>query len=95
MVVYCSSTRNHFKAFVQANYELIVNSLTINNKIELPVEFFGPLFFSFHYGVVFSILKVFGTKKALWLLPVFSKEDLDKIPALQGLEFPTRSGVEA
>ena len=43
----------------------------------------------------FSILKVFGTKKALWLLPVFSKEDLDKIPALQGLEFPTRSDVEA
>ncbi|KAE7999306.1 hypothetical protein FH972_003751 [Carpinus fangiana] len=39
--------------------------------------------------------QVFGTKRALWLLPVFSKEDLDKIPALQGLEFPTRSDVEA
>ncbi|KAF7843887.1 putative protein S-acyltransferase 12 [Senna tora] len=39
--------------------------------------------------------QVFGTKKALWLLPMFSKEDLDNVPALQGLEFPTRSDVEA
>lgn len=39
--------------------------------------------------------QVFGTKKALWLLPLFSKEDLDNIPALQGLEYPTRSDVEA
>nr|XP_023880906.1 probable protein S-acyltransferase 12 isoform X1 [Quercus suber]XP_023880907.1 probable protein S-acyltransferase 12 isoform X2 [Quercus suber]XP_023880908.1 probable protein S-acyltransferase 12 isoform X3 [Quercus suber] len=39
--------------------------------------------------------QVFGTKKALWLLPLFSKEDLENIPALQGLEFPTRSDVEA
>ncbi|KAI4328966.1 hypothetical protein L6164_021276 [Bauhinia variegata] len=39
--------------------------------------------------------QVFGTKKALWLFPLFSKEDFEKIPALEGLEFPTRSDVEA
>ncbi|KAJ1390813.1 Palmitoyltransferase, DHHC domain [Sesbania bispinosa] len=38
--------------------------------------------------------QVFGTKKALWLLPLFSKEDLDNIPALRGIEFPTRSDVD-
>ncbi|XP_031263590.1 probable protein S-acyltransferase 12 [Pistacia vera] len=37
--------------------------------------------------------QVFGTKKALWFLPLFSKEDLDNIPALHGLDFPTRSDV--
>ncbi|KAL5061338.1 hypothetical protein RYX36_032942 [Vicia faba] len=38
--------------------------------------------------------QVFGTKKALWLLPLFSDEDLDNIPALRGIEFPTRSDVD-
>ncbi|PON75485.1 Zinc finger, DHHC-type, palmitoyltransferase [Parasponia andersonii] len=38
--------------------------------------------------------QVFGTKKTLWFFPLFSKDDLDTIPALQGLEFPTRSDVE-
>lgn len=36
--------------------------------------------------------QVFGTKKTLWFLPLFSKEDLDNIPALQGIGFPTHSG---
>ncbi|XP_077248445.1 DHHC-type zinc finger family protein [Tasmannia lanceolata] len=39
--------------------------------------------------------QVFGTKKAYWFLPLFSAEDLERIPALQGLDFPTRSDVEA
>ncbi|RDX73832.1 putative protein S-acyltransferase 12, partial [Mucuna pruriens] len=38
--------------------------------------------------------QVFGTKKALWLFPLFSKEDLDNIPSLRGIEFPTRSDVD-
>ncbi|KAK2365375.1 DHHC-type zinc finger family protein [Trifolium repens] len=38
--------------------------------------------------------QVFGTKKALWLLPLFSEEDLDNIPALRGIEFPIRSDVD-
>ncbi|XP_021675267.2 probable protein S-acyltransferase 12 isoform X1 [Hevea brasiliensis] len=39
--------------------------------------------------------QVFGRKKALWFVPLFSKDDLDSIPALHGLDFPTRSDVEA
>ncbi|KAK8636197.1 hypothetical protein V6N13_004903 [Hibiscus sabdariffa] len=39
--------------------------------------------------------QVFGTKKSLWFFPLFSEDDLDNIPALHGLEFPTRSDVEA
>ncbi|KAK1295742.1 putative S-acyltransferase [Acorus calamus] len=39
--------------------------------------------------------QVFGKNKALWFLPLFSKEDLANIPSLQGLEFPVRSDIEA
>ncbi|XP_050235681.1 probable protein S-acyltransferase 12 [Mercurialis annua] len=39
--------------------------------------------------------QVFGTNKALWLFPLFSKDDLDKIPSLNGLDFPTHSDVAA
>ncbi|KAF9669120.1 hypothetical protein SADUNF_Sadunf14G0075000 [Salix dunnii] len=39
--------------------------------------------------------QVFGTKKALWFFPLFSKEDLDKIPALHGLDFPLRADPES
>ncbi|XP_019054548.1 PREDICTED: probable protein S-acyltransferase 12 isoform X2 [Nelumbo nucifera] len=39
--------------------------------------------------------QVFGTKKVFWFFPLFSKEDLEKITALHGLDFPTRSDVEA
>ncbi|TQD97661.1 hypothetical protein C1H46_016715 [Malus baccata] len=41
-----------------------------------------------------TTVEVFGTKKALWLLPLFSKEDLDNVPALRGLEFPTLSDTD-
>ncbi|MBA0732661.1 hypothetical protein Gogos_016737 [Gossypium gossypioides] len=45
--------------------------------------------------IPFTLFKVFGTKKSLWLFPLFSEDDLEKIPALHGLEFPTRSDVDA
>ncbi|KAF8412068.1 hypothetical protein HHK36_000021 [Tetracentron sinense] len=38
--------------------------------------------------------QVFGTKRAYWFFPLFSKEDLENVPALQGLDFPMRSDVE-
>lgn len=38
--------------------------------------------------------QVFGTKKLLWFLPLYAKEDLERIPALQGLDFPVRLDVE-
>ncbi|PKA60443.1 putative S-acyltransferase [Apostasia shenzhenica] len=38
--------------------------------------------------------QVFGTNKLLWFFPMYSKHDLENIPALLGLEFPTRSDFE-
>uniref|UniRef100_A0A0E0Q7Y8 Protein S-acyltransferase n=1 Tax=Oryza rufipogon TaxID=4529 RepID=A0A0E0Q7Y8_ORYRU len=38
-----------------------------------------------------NLEQVFGTKKLLWFLPLYSAEDLHNIGALHGLEFPTRS----
>jgi len=39
--------------------------------------------------------QVFGTKKALWLLPLYSKEDVENILALHGLDYPISSEAEA
>lgn len=38
--------------------------------------------------------QVFGTKKALWFFPLFSKDDLDNVPSLQGFYFPVRDDVD-
>ncbi|OAY76916.1 putative protein S-acyltransferase 12 [Ananas comosus] len=38
--------------------------------------------------------QVFGTNKLLWFLPLYTAADQENIPALQGLDFPTRSDVE-
>ncbi|KAJ6804386.1 putative protein S-acyltransferase 12 [Iris pallida] len=45
-------------------------------------------------GKMENFQQVFGTKKLLWFLPLISREDLDNIPALQGLDFPIRPDVE-
>ncbi|CAL5382379.1 unnamed protein product [Camellia sinensis] len=37
---------------------------------------------------------VFGAKKAFWFFPLYSKEDMENIPALEGLEFPTHPDAE-
>uniref|UniRef100_A0A0D3GQS1 Protein S-acyltransferase n=1 Tax=Oryza barthii TaxID=65489 RepID=A0A0D3GQS1_9ORYZ len=42
-----------------------------------------------------NLEQVFGTKKLLWFLPLYSAEDLHNIGALHGLEFPTRSDAVA
>ncbi|XP_010556619.1 PREDICTED: probable protein S-acyltransferase 12 [Tarenaya hassleriana] len=39
--------------------------------------------------------QVFGKSKALWLLPLYSKEDAESITALRGVNFPTRSDIDA
>ncbi|KAB2597883.1 protein S-acyltransferase 12 [Pyrus ussuriensis x Pyrus communis] len=55
----------------------------------------GAIRWKYDLGRKKNFEQVFGTKKALWLLPLFSKEDLDNVPALRGLEFPTLSDTEA
>lgn len=39
--------------------------------------------------------QVFGTKKALWFFPLFSKDDLDNVSSLQGTCFPVRDDSES
>ncbi|KAL7158976.1 hypothetical protein ABFS83_02G179300 [Erythranthe nasuta] len=40
-----------------------------------------------------NIEQVFGTEKLMWPFPLLSKQDLEKVSALDGLNFPTRSDV--
>lgn len=42
-----------------------------------------------------NLEQVFGTKKALWLLPMFSKDDLENVPSLQGTCFPMHGDPES
>ncbi|KAL5541052.1 hypothetical protein UlMin_002417 [Ulmus minor] len=39
--------------------------------------------------------QVFGMDKRYWFIPAYSEEDLRRIPALQGLEYPTRPELNA
>ncbi|KAF7138481.1 hypothetical protein RHSIM_Rhsim07G0000700 [Rhododendron simsii] len=48
----------------------------------------------FYFLKCYFFLKVFGTTKVLWFFPLFSKNDLENIPALQGLDFPTHPDDE-
>ncbi|XP_042474139.1 probable protein S-acyltransferase 14 isoform X1 [Zingiber officinale] len=38
--------------------------------------------------------QVFGTNKKYWLIPAYSEEDLRRMPALQGLEYPSKSDMD-
>ncbi|KDP28430.1 hypothetical protein JCGZ_14201 [Jatropha curcas] len=71
-------------------------SLLSSNTTSVEVyEKKGAVGWKYDMGRKNNFEQVFGAKKTLWLLPLFSKEDLDNIPALHGLDFPTRSDVEA
>ncbi|ERN13328.1 hypothetical protein AMTR_s00041p00097340 [Amborella trichopoda] len=39
--------------------------------------------------------QVFGTDKAYWFIPTYSEEDLRRMPALQGLEYPCKPDLDA
>nr|AQX44191.1 hypothetical protein [Apostasia odorata] len=39
--------------------------------------------------------QVFGINKWYWLIPAYSEEDLRKMPALQGLDYPSKPDLEA
>ncbi|GKV13163.1 hypothetical protein SLE2022_030520 [Rubroshorea leprosula] len=71
-------------------------SLLSSNTTSVEVhEKKGAIRWKYDLGRKRNFEQVFGKKKALWFFPLFSKEDLDNIPALRGLSFPTRSDVEA
>lgn len=70
-------------------------SLLLSNTTTIEVYEKKAVVWKYDIGRRKNFEQVFGTKKLLWFLPLFSREDLEKIPSLQGLEFPTRSDVEA
>eukprot|EP01018_Ginkgo_biloba_P018286 Gb_22415 [translate_table: standard] len=39
--------------------------------------------------------QVFGTQKSYWLIPAYSEEDLRRMPALYGLEYPSKPDLDA
>ncbi|CAK9154512.1 unnamed protein product [Ilex paraguariensis] len=39
--------------------------------------------------------QVFGTDKRYWFIPAYSEEDLRRMPALQGLEYPSKPDLDA
>lgn len=71
-------------------------SLLSSNTTSVEVhEKKGVVRWKYDLGRKTNFEQVFGTKKLFWFFPVFAKTDLDNIPALNGLNFPTRSDVEA
>ncbi|CAH2069292.1 unnamed protein product [Thlaspi arvense] len=53
----------------------------------------GDVRWKYDLGKKKNFEQVFGKKKAFWLLPLYSKDDLHSITSLKGLEFPTRSDI--
>lgn len=71
-------------------------SLVSSNTTSIEVyEKKGAARWKYDLGRKKNFEQVFGTKKALWFVPLFSKEDVDKIPALHGLDFPIRADLES
>lgn len=71
-------------------------SLVSSNTTSIEVyEKKGAARWKYDLGRKKNFEQVFGTKKAMWFFPLFSKEDVDKIPALHGLDFPIRADLES
>uniref|UniRef100_M4F8J5 S-acyltransferase n=1 Tax=Brassica campestris TaxID=3711 RepID=M4F8J5_BRACM len=70
-------------------------SLVSTNTTSVEVhEKSGDVRWKYDLGKRKNFEQVFGKKKAFWLLPLYSKDDLHNITSLQGLEFPTRSDID-
>jgi hypothetical protein len=39
--------------------------------------------------------QVFGMDKKYWFIPAYSEEDIRKMPALQGLEYPSKPDFDS
>ncbi|KAL4187441.1 hypothetical protein AMTRI_Chr09g39030 [Amborella trichopoda] len=69
-------------------------SLLLSNTTTIEVyEKRGVVRWKYDLGRRKNFEQVFGTKKAYWMIPVLSTEDLVNVPALRGLDFPIRSDV--
>jgi palmitoyltransferase len=41
------------------------------------------------------MLQVFGADKRYWFIPTYSDDDLRRMPALQGLEYPSKPDFDS
>ncbi|KAJ3671572.1 hypothetical protein LUZ60_007651 [Juncus effusus] len=75
-------------------FSLMHISLVLSNTTSIEVyEKKREVSWKYDVGKRKNFEQVFGTKKLLWFLPLYSSEDLENISALKGLEFPTCSEV--
>ncbi|XP_048421385.1 probable protein S-acyltransferase 12 isoform X2 [Pyrus x bretschneideri] len=96
LIVYLVAVLNLAFALSLLCFVVMHGSLLSSNTTTVEVhEKKGTIRWKYDLGRKKNFEQVFGTKKALWLLPLFSKEDLDNVLALRGLEFPTLSDTEA
>ncbi|XP_020212405.1 probable protein S-acyltransferase 12 [Cajanus cajan] len=94
-VIFLASILNLAFALSLLCFVVMHVSLLLNNTTSVEVhEKKKGVRWRYDLGWKRNFEQVFGTKKVLWLLPLYSKEDLDNIPALRGIEFPTRSDVD-
>ncbi|KAI3918420.1 hypothetical protein MKX01_041740 [Papaver californicum] len=77
-------------------FVIMHTSLLLNNTTTIEVyEKKRAVRWKYDLGRKKNFEQVFGKKKLLWFFPMYAKEDLENSPALQGLDFPTSSDVEA
>lgn len=51
--------------------------------------------FQFIILMLYYTNQVFGLDKRYWFIPAYSEEDLRRIPALHGLEYPSKPDLDA
>ncbi|CAN8248198.1 unnamed protein product [Cochlearia groenlandica] len=70
-------------------------SLLLSNTTSVEVhEKNGQVRWKYDLGKKKNFQQVFGKKKAFWLIPLYSKEDLHNITSLRGFEFQTRPDMD-
>ena len=47
------------------------------------------------FECVMLMLQVFGADKRYWFIPTYSDDDLRRMPALQGLEYPSKPDFDS
>jgi hypothetical protein len=52
------------------------------------------LYFFLMFNLVF-LYQVFGTDNWYWFVPAYSEEDIRRMPALQGLEYPSKPDFDS
>uniref|UniRef100_A0A6N2MZS3 Protein S-acyltransferase n=1 Tax=Salix viminalis TaxID=40686 RepID=A0A6N2MZS3_SALVM len=95
-IVYLDAVLNLAFALSLLCFLVMHASLLSSNTTSIEVyEKRGAARWKYDLGRKKNFEQVFGTKKALWFFPLFSKEDVDNIPALHGLDFPIRADPES